>query len=98
MNQQPSILIVDSAAVTAESTRSQRLRPDLSIEKCYIAVMIDGMIMNGNPSDKAFDLRQLPKPEEIHGIEVFAGPSSIPMQYGGMGDGKWCGMIAVWTR
>ena len=94
----PSILIVDSAAVTAESTRSQRLRPDLSIEKCYIAVMIDGMIMNGNPSDKAFDLRQLPKPEEIHGIEVFAGPSSIPMQYGGTGDGKWCGMIAVWTR
>jgi hypothetical protein len=40
----------------------------------------------------------LPKPEEIHGIEVFAGPASIPLQYSGIGKDKWCGLIAIWTR
>jgi hypothetical protein len=29
---------------------------------------------------------------------VFAGPSSIPVQYNGAGTNKWCGLIAVWTR
>jgi outer membrane receptor for ferrienterochelin and colicin len=56
------------------------------------------MIMNHDPHQQAFDLRLLPKLEEIHRIEVFAGPASIPVQYGGSGDDKWCGMIAIWTR
>ena len=47
---------------------------------------------------RPFDLRMLPPPEEVYGLEVFAGPSSIPPQYGGVGVGKWCGLIAVWTR
>jgi len=40
----------------------------------------------------------LPKPDEIFGVEVFAGPSSIPIQGLKSGDGAWCGAIAVWTR
>ncbi|HMA23004.1 MAG TPA: carboxypeptidase regulatory-like domain-containing protein, partial [Gemmatimonadaceae bacterium] len=93
-----SVRIVDSAGVTAESTRSNNVNPDLSVSKCYMTIMVDGMIMNRNPRQQAFDLRLLPKPEEIHGIEVFAGPASIPVQYAGSGDDKWCGMIAIWTR
>jgi hypothetical protein len=42
--------------------------------------------------------KTLPRPNEIHGIEVFAGPASIPPQYGGTGSNKWCGLIAVWTK
>jgi hypothetical protein len=94
----PSIRIVDSAGVTAESTRSWNVKPDMSVAKCYFVVMVDGLIMNAAGGQNAFDLRSLPKPEEIHGVEVFAGPASIPVQYSGTGDSKWCGMIAVWTR
>ncbi len=95
----PSIRIIGrDNGVTAQSTRSGHLLPDLTIEPCFLIVMVDGLILNGNPGQKAFDLRQLPKPDEIHGIEVFAGAASIPLQYGGVGDGKWCGMIAIWTR
>ena len=95
----PSIRIVGrDNGVTAQSTRSGHLLPDLTIEPCFLIVMVDGLILNGNPGQKAFDLRQLPKPDEIHGIEVFAGAASIPLQYSGVGDGKWCGMIAIWTR
>jgi hypothetical protein len=93
----PSIRIVDSAGVTAESTRSNKTHPDGTVSKCYLKVMVDGMTMNSG-SDEAFDLRLLPKPDEIHGVEVFAGAASIPLQYGGTGADKWCGLIAVWTR
>jgi hypothetical protein len=95
----PSIEVFDmDTVVIAASTRSRHLKPDLSFEPCYMLVLVDGIVMNRNPSSKALDLRDLPRPEEIHGIEVFAGPASIPAQYGGTGDGKWCGMIAIWTR
>jgi hypothetical protein len=66
---------------------------------CYMMVAVDGVVKKPSPGQPAFDLRQLPRPDEIHGIEVFAGPASIPLQYGGEGDGStWCGLIAVWTR
>jgi hypothetical protein len=94
----PSVRIVDSAGVTAESTRSNNVNPDMTVSKCYMTVMVDGLVMNGGPGQLTFDLRLLPKPEEIHGIEVFAGPASIPLQYGGSGSNKWCGLIAIWTR
>jgi hypothetical protein len=94
----PSIKIIDSSGVTAQSTRSGHLTPNLTLAPCYLLVAVDGLVLNKGPGQGAFDLRQLPKPEEIHGIEVFAGAASIPLQYGGVGDGKWCGLIAVWTR
>jgi len=92
-----AIRVVDSAGVTVESTRSNKTHPDGSVTKCYLKVMVDGMVMNAF-ADQAFDLRLLPKPDEIHGIELFAGPASIPLQYLGSGGDKWCGLIAIWTR
>lgn len=92
----PSILVVDSGGVTVRSTRSDAITPDLKRVPCYLAVMVDGKVLN--PDGSPFDLRQLPAPDEVHGVEVFAGASSVPLQYGGMGSGKWCGMIAIWTR
>jgi hypothetical protein len=95
----PSIKVVDiDTMVVLLSTRSVSLKPDLTMEPCYLLIMIDGTVMNGGPGQKGFDLRMLPPPNDVHGIELFAGPSSIPLQYGGVGTGKWCGMVAVWTR
>jgi len=94
----PSMRVVDSGKVTIESTRSNVMNPDLSQSKCYMQIMVDGMIIPPMPGDKGLDLRLLPKPNEIHGMEVFAGPASIPPQYGGMGSNKWCGLVAIWTK
>jgi hypothetical protein len=92
-----SIKVIDSAGVTAaQSTRSDQITPDLVRKSCYLTVMVDGIVKN--PQGDAFDLRDLPRPDEVYGVEVFAGASTIPLQYGGAGSGKWCGMIAVWTR
>ena len=76
---------------------------------CYMRLMIDGVSPaptaqsgrdgQGKPTLTTFyDLNQLPPPSAIHGIEVFAGPASIPPQYAGSGSDKWCGLIAVWTK
>ena len=93
----PSLRVVDSASVTVQSTRSRDVMPNGVVKPCYILVVVDGIVKTGS-SGNAYDLRDLPRPEEVHAIEVFAGPSSIPVQYGGTGTDKWCGMIAVWTR
>ena len=34
--------------------------------------------------DAAYDLKQLPPPDEIHGIEIFAGGASVPARYAGV--------------
>ena len=81
--------------------RSQRSFVTATNQPCFLQVMVDGAIMNRLMSQltgSGFDLRQLPPPEQIHGIEVFNGPASIPVQYGGLGSDKWCGLIAVWTK
>lgn len=53
---------------------------------------------DGPVAPQPTDLSRLPPPDAIYGIEVFAGPASIPLQYGGSGNGKWCGLIAIWTK
>jgi hypothetical protein len=81
-------------AVTARAQQTN-LNSRLPDTPCYLRVLVDGVLL----PDEMPDLnRVMPKPSEIHGIEVWAGPSSIPPQYGGSGSGKWCGMIAVWTK
>ena len=93
----PSVRIVDiDTMVVARSARTTIA--NYENDYCYMLVLVDGVLMNRDGAHKAVDLRFLPRPEEIHGIEVFAGAASIPVQYGGSGDGKWCGMIAIWTR
>ncbi|MEP6622688.1 MAG: hypothetical protein ABJE47_25425, partial [bacterium] len=90
-----SLKVADSdEGVVAVSTRTA----DMLGKPCYMAVMVDGIQMNKLGTHLYVDLRQLPRPEEIHGIEVFSGASNIPLQYGGMGAGKTCGLIAIWTR
>lgn len=94
----PSLRVIDQdTVVVAASTRVQVT----SIQDqglCYAVVMIDGVIKNPDPTKSGYDLRDLPAPDEIHGIEVFAGAATIPLKYGGTGQGKWCALIAIWTK
>jgi CarboxypepD_reg-like domain len=108
----------------AVSTRAMRIDgTTLQAVPCFMSVMIDGVIMNGDPPSNAsaavissskgpgikssappepnggtFDMMNLPAPDQIHGIEVFGGPATIPPQYNGAGNSKMCGLIVIWTR
>ncbi|HVE33884.1 MAG TPA: carboxypeptidase regulatory-like domain-containing protein [Gemmatimonadaceae bacterium] len=92
-----SIKVVDTMSVTVESARSNLSRFG-ALVPCYLSVVVNGIPQRPKPGAGAFDLRDLPPPADIYGIEVFAGGASIPVQYGGTGDGKLCGLIAIWTR
>jgi hypothetical protein len=63
-----------------------------TITKCPFQVLLDGI-----PMPAAFDLDLLPPPSTLAGIEVYVGAASIPVNLGTSG-GRWCGVIAVWTR
>jgi hypothetical protein len=92
----PSVKFVSKdSALIAVSNRGMKI-DRMQAVPCVMSVMIDGVRMGG--SDGSYDLTRLPPPEDIHGIEVFAGPASIPPQYGGAGNNKMCGLIAIWTR
>jgi hypothetical protein len=60
--------------------------------------------LDGVPLARLHLFEALPRPSEIFGIEVYASPSTIPLQFktfgrGGMGpSGAFCGVILVWTR
>ncbi len=81
--------------VVATSRRS--LVDGLSDKPCFTRVMVDGLLLPAD-QDGATDLRQLPSTPDIHGIEYFDGPSSIPTQYSSSAPGLRCGLIAVWTK
>ena len=101
----PSVKIAQQGGVViARSMRVENARL-LSDAPCYMKVMVDGVLMsetesvgNGDSKTAYPNLANLPPPDQIRGIEVFAGPASIPVQYSGAGNNKWCGLIAVWTR
>jgi hypothetical protein len=64
-------------------------------QRCYMRLAIDGVVLHDVPINLG---QHLPPPSEIHGIEVFAGPASIPHEYAGDFRNMACGLIAVWTR
>ncbi|MFL5580183.1 MAG: hypothetical protein ACJ8AO_07405 [Gemmatimonadaceae bacterium] len=36
--------------------------------------------------------------EEVHGIEIYSGPASIPSEFGGARTDACCGLVMIWTR
>lgn len=59
---------------------------------CILRVAVDGV-----PKEWGFDLNLI-DPREVYGMEVYAGPSTIPVQYQSMGRDGYCGLILLWTR
>jgi len=58
---------------------------------CLCELFVDGVRLPENT-----DTDQLPPPSEIAGIEVYAGPATVPPQYAG---GRTpCGVVLIWTR
>jgi hypothetical protein len=93
-----SVRITASAlGVYAGSSRGDKPSLMESGKACPMQIIMDGVRLS--PADGSeVDLNQLPPPEAIHGIEVFAGAARLPLEFGGAGANKWCGVIAIWTR
>ena len=91
----PSVLVVDSLGfVYARSVRNRN-------DECWLRVAINGVVQ----SDGRPDLRTLPAPGEVYGVEVFAGAATIPATMASQGGNELgprartgCGLISIWTR
>lgn len=59
---------------------------------CVLQVVVDDVRM-----PDGFDLDMLER-TDIHGIEIYPGPATIPPEYKGTGRNSMCGMISVWTK
>jgi hypothetical protein len=84
--------------VVVATSRRAMMSEMLSSQPCFLRVMVDGVMLPADDAQGRTNLSYLPPPSSIHGIEVFAGGASIPLQYTGAGAAKWCGLIAVWTK
>ena len=59
---------------------------------CPYQVLVDGI-----PMPEAFDLDLLPPPSTYAAVEVYIGAATLPPSLGAT-SGRWCGVIAVWTK
>lgn len=85
--------------VTGSSSRGGTGGRNISISRalpgCVAQIYMDGLLMN-RPGDTDFILDDIVRPEEIEGIEVYRGLSSVPAAFATQ-DAR-CGVVAIWTR
>jgi hypothetical protein len=62
---------------------------------CPYIVVLDGIRVIPRGSD-GVDLNELPPPERLHGIELYAGGTRLPAMYTALAGGSFCGVIGVW--
>jgi hypothetical protein len=60
---------------------------------CTPAVVLDGMIIE----DGAREIDRLVSPQQVAGIEVYAGAAGAPPQYAGV-RAAGCGVVLLWTK
>ena len=70
---------------------SRREGANPSLGACPMQVVLDQV-----PLPMPFNLELLPPPRDLAAIEVYAGPSTTPVQFSGFNRG--CGVILIWTK
>jgi hypothetical protein len=94
----PSVKVVPYAqGVYVMSARGKRASFGDPTAPCPMNVMVDGVPITPRDAN-GVDVSDLPRPDAIYGIEVFAGDAKVPTEFGGLGSNKSCGLIAIWTR
>jgi hypothetical protein len=63
-----------------------------TVQRCTLRVGLDGHMM-----DDAFSVDDVPL-TTIHGIEVYLGASTTPIEFSAPNRGTPCGVIMIWTR
>jgi hypothetical protein len=64
----------------------------VNVQRCTLRVGLDGRLM-----DPSFAVDEVPV-TTIHGIEVYPGASTVPIEFNVPGPGTPCGVIMIWTR
>ena len=93
----PSIRVVDSSGTflvtSARAKKPSSLKGGFfDLAPCVFQVLLDDVRMPWG-----FDMDLLNR-EEIHGIEIYPGPATIPVEYKSTRPDAMCGMIAIWTK
>jgi len=92
----PSIKVVDSLGVQFVAS-ARTPKPVIKPTRDDLAPCILRMLIDGVPLPPDFDLSQI-QVRDVHGVEVYAGPASIPVELAGMVRDSQCGVVMVWTR
>ena len=80
--------ILISARGVATGYRDGLLTPT----QCALRLVIDGMAMPAGTSVDEIS------PEDVAGIEIYAGAATLPMELMHFQEDNWCGAVLVWTR
>ena len=92
----PGVLIVDSSHVmvpiSSRGTKMVQMGRNLVAVQCMLRLGLNGFLQGPN-----FTMNSI-SPKEIHGIEIYNGPASIPPEYNGVGTDTYCGLIMIWTK
>jgi hypothetical protein len=91
----PSLKVIDSAGINLVSSgRAKKLSliADVDLAPCVFQVVVDGVKMSWG-----FDMDELSR-NDIHGIEVYPGPATIPVEFASMHRDAMCGLIVIWTK
>ena len=93
----PSLYVWDSAGtyLVASGRARKPIVPtgkNFDLAPCVLQVVVDDVRM-----PDGFDLDLLER-NDIHGIELYPGPATVPSEYKGTSRNSMCGMIAVWTK
>ncbi|MBC7896017.1 MAG: hypothetical protein H7066_11440, partial [Cytophagaceae bacterium] len=98
------VKLIDSSGVTLpvssrgpvmrlyQDPRGRATDRGTELANCVLRIFVDG-----SPKEWGFDLSLL-EAKDIYGVEVYAGPGTIPAQYRSMGRDGFCGVILIWTR
>ena len=83
-----SLIVEDSAGAVIVLARRMGAR---SMQKCPMQFVVDG------EARYTFNFNELAA-EDIHGIEIYPGPATVPAEFASMLGSARCGAIIVWTR
>jgi hypothetical protein len=79
-------------AVASRGPAPQAYQGGKSVAPCILRVIIDGLAM---PAGTSIDNVM---PNEVAALEIYAGPSSMPVELAHYQEDSWCGAILVWTK
>jgi hypothetical protein len=64
---------------------------------CPYTIVLDGISIVARNAN-GVDLNELPAPERLHGVEIYAGGTRLPALYASLAGSGFCGVIGLWTE
>ena len=95
MRRVSGVKLIDSSGVLlVASTRGYKVNLMKSdfMAPCILRVGIDGQVKEWGFPVNSID------PDQIHGVEVYNGPATIPPEFNALRTDAQCGLVMIWTR